>query len=331
MMFLINFWGSRFRKIYASNLLVLFTLYGSIFMLIAFLTIYSSKGSSSFFYFWQIYFFNNKQLILWILLFIGFAVKIPIIPLHIWLPEAHVEAPTPGSVILAGVLLKLGTYAMARLLLSFLNIIINDIICFIWILACLGFNLASIIALNQQDMKKIIAYSSIAHINFSLFGFFGDNIIGLSGMFFFMLGHAITSSALFIGIGILYDRYKTRYLFYYSALVFLMPIFSLIYFINILSNFAFPGTFNFIGEILVIISIFKNINNILFLSIFPMILSLIYSFFFFSRIFFGNLNFYFIRYYCDCIRLEFIVLIFLLIILLFIGIFPMLIKFLFLL
>jgi NADH:ubiquinone oxidoreductase subunit 4 (subunit M) len=179
-------------------------------------------------------------------------------------------------------------------------------------------------------MKKIIAYSSIAHINFSLFGFFGDNIIGLSGMFFFMLGHAITSSALFIGIGILYDRYKTRYLFYYSALVFLMPIFSLIYFINILSNFAFPGTFNFIGEILVIISIFKNSNTILFLSIFPMILSLIYSFFFFSRIFFGNLNFYFIRYYCDCIRLEFIVLIFLLIILLFIGIFPMLIKFIFL-
>jgi proton-translocating NADH-quinone oxidoreductase chain M len=326
MMFLINFWGSRFRKIHASNLLVLFTLYGSIFMLISFLSIYSSKGSSSFFYFWQVFLFNDKQLILWIFLFIGFAVKIPVIPLHIWLPEAHVEAPTPGSVILAGVLLKLGTYAMARLLLSFINVVIDDVLCFVWILACLGFNLASIIALNQQDMKKIIAYSSIAHINFSLFGFFGDNILGLSGMFFFMLGHAITSSALFIGIGVLYDRYKTRYLFYYGALAMLMPVFSSMYFINILSNFAFPGTFNFVGEILVISSIFKNSNFILALSIFPMILSLIYSFFFFSRVFFGTLSAWFIRYYCDCIRLEFVIFSFFVFLVLIFGINPMLLK-----
>jgi NADH-quinone oxidoreductase subunit M len=206
------------------------------------------------------------------------------------LPEAHVEAPTPGSVILAGLLLKLGTYAMARLLLSFISAVIDDVLCFVWILSCLGFNLASIIALNQQDMKKIIAYSSIAHINFSLFGFFGDNILGLSGMFFFMLGHAITSSALFIGIGVLYDRYKTRQLFYFGALALLMPIFASMYFINILSNFAFPGTFNFVGEVLVIASIFKNSNFILVLSILPMVLSLIYSLFFFSRVFFGTLS-----------------------------------------
>jgi len=326
MMLLINFWGSRFRKIHASNLLVLFTLYGSIFMLISFLSIYSSKGSSSFFYFWHVFLFNDKQLLLWLFLFIGFAVKIPVIPLHIWLPEAHVEAPTPGSVILAGVLLKLGTYAMARLLLSFINVVIDDVLCFIWILACLGFNLASIIALNQQDMKKIIAYSSIAHINFSLFGFFGDNILGLSGMFFFMLGHAITSSALFIGIGVLYDRYKTRYLFYYGALALLMPIFSSMYFITILSNFAFPGTFNFVGEILIISSIFKNSNFILVLSIFPMILSLIYSFFFFSRVFFGTLSAWFIRYYCDCIRLEFVIFSFFVFLVLLFGINPMLLK-----
>lgn len=175
-------------------------------------------------------------------------------------------------------------------------------------------------------MKKIIAYSSIAHINFSLFGFFGDNILGLSGMFFFMLGHAVTSSALFIGIGILYDRYKTRYLFYYGGLALLMPIFASLYFICILSNFAFPGTFNFVGEILVITSIFKNSNFILVLSIFPMVLSLIYSLFFFSRVFFGTLSSWFIRYYCDCIRLEFVIFVSFVFFVLLFGISPMLLK-----
>ena len=152
-----------------------------------------------------------------ILFFIGFAVKIPIIPVHIWLPEAHVEAPTPGSVILAGILLKLGTYAMLRLLLIVLWNLTLDLVFFILIIALIGFSYASMVALSQIDIKKTIAYSSISHMNFSLFGMFSYSLLGLNGMLYLMLGHAITSGALFFGIGVLYDRYKTRLIFYYGS------------------------------------------------------------------------------------------------------------------
>jgi NADH:ubiquinone oxidoreductase subunit 4 (subunit M) len=164
------------------------------------------------------------------------------------------------------------------------------------------------VAFSQLDIKKIIAYSSIAHMNFSLFGMFSSNLLGLSGMFFFMLGHAITSGALFLGVGVLYDRYKTRLLFYYNSLVIFMPLFSVIYFIFILSNFGFPGTANFVGEFLVLVGIISFNTVIAFLSTFGMILSLVYSLVLYNRIFFGNFQKLFIRYYSDCSRLEFYVL-----------------------
>lgn len=242
-------------------------------------------------------------------MFFGFAVKIPVMPVHIWLPEAHVEAPTPGSVILAGILLKLGTYAILRLLLGFFYNISYDLIFFILVLSLIGFSYASMVALSQIDIKKIIAYSSIAHMNFSLFGMFSFSIVGLAGMFYLMLGHAITSGALFLGIGVLYDRYKTRLIFYYGSLVNFMPIFSLLYFIFILSNFGFPGTSNFVGEFLILVGGFEFSNIIIFLSTFGMILSLIYSLFLYNRIFYGALQESFLRYYTDCSRLEFTILI----------------------
>jgi NADH-quinone oxidoreductase subunit M len=173
------------------------------------------------------------------------------------LPEAHVEAPTPGSVILAGILLKLGSYAIIRLLLVFFFFIVYDLIFIILVISLLGFTYASMVALSQIDIKKIIAYSSVAHMNFSLFGMFSYSIIGIAGMFFLMLGHAITSGALFLGIGVLYDRYKTRLIFYYGSLVIFMPVFSIIYFIFILSNFGFPGTINFVGEFLILLGGFN--------------------------------------------------------------------------
>jgi NADH:ubiquinone oxidoreductase subunit 4 (subunit M) len=174
-------------------------------------------------------------------------------PLHVWLPEAHVEAPTPGSIILASILLKLGTYAIIRILLILFFNSSDDIIFFILVLSLMGFTYASMSALSQIDIKKIIAYSSIAHMNFSLLGLFSNTLLGLAGLYFIMIGHAITSGALFLSIGILYDRYKTRLLFYYSNLVLFMPITAIIMFILILSNIAFPGTINFVGELLIII------------------------------------------------------------------------------
>jgi NADH:ubiquinone oxidoreductase subunit 4 (subunit M) len=257
MFLLIGIWGSRSRKIYASYQFFVYTLLGSVFVLLCFLSIYFNKGSSSFDFFLNSYFFTNRQLIIWILMFLGFAVKIPMIPLHIWLPEAHVEAPTPGSVILAGILLKLGSYAIIRLLLVFFFFIVYDLIFIILVISLLGFTYASMVALSQIDIKKIIAYSSVAHMNFSLFGMFSYSIIGIAGMFFLMLGHAITSGALFLGIGVLYDRYKTRLIFYYGSLVIFMPVFSIIYFIFILSNFGFPGTINFVGEFLILLGGFN--------------------------------------------------------------------------
>jgi len=238
------------------------------------------------------------------------------------LPEAHVEAPTPGSVILAGILLKLGTYAMLRLLLGLCLFISYDIIFFILVLALLGFTYGSMVAFSQIDIKKIIAYSSIAHMNFSLFGMFSFSILGLSGMFYLMFGHALTSGALFWGIGVLYDRYKTRLIFYYGSLVIFMPLFSILYFIFILSNFGFPGTFNFVGELLIVIGGFLYSNVMIFLATFGMILSLIYSLFTFNRIFFGSLQITFVRYFCDCTRLEFSFLSLLAFFVLFFGFYP---------
>lgn len=218
--------------------------------------------------------------------------------------------------------MKLGTYAIFRLLLGFFYYIFFELIFFILIIALVGFTYASMTALSQIDIKKIIAYSSVAHMNFSLFGMFSYSIVGVVGVFYLMLGHAITSGALFLGVGVLYDRYKTRLIFYYSSLVLFMPIFSLLFFIFILSNFGFPGTFNFVGEFLILVGAFGFSNVIVFFSSFAMILSLIYSLFLYNRVFFGRLEEMFIRYFCDVIRLEFVVLIIFVCLVIIFGLFP---------
>jgi NADH:ubiquinone oxidoreductase subunit 4 (subunit M) len=181
------------------------------------------------------------------------------------------------------------------------------------------------VALSQIDIKKIIAYSSIAHMNFSLFGIFSESLLGLSGIFFLMFGHAITSGALFLSIGVLYDRYKTRLIFYYGSLVLFMPIFAICMFILILSNFGFPGTINFVGEFLILVGAFEYSNVIVFLSAFGMILTLIYSLSVYARIFFGSLQILFIRFYSECSRLEFFILSIFVFFVLFFGLFPNLI------
>lgn len=304
MFFLIGVWGSRKRKIYASYQFFIYTLFGSIFIMLAILNIYLIYGSSSFNILTNNYYFSNRQVLLLLYLFIGFGVKIPIMPLHIWLPEAHVEAPTPGSIILASLLLKLGSYAMLRLLLDVLYYISIDLLFLLTIILLFGFIFSSIIALNQIDIKKIIAYSSIAHMNFSLLGFFSDTLSGFTGFFLLMFGHAITSGALFMCIGILYDRYKTRIIFYYSGLVNFMPMFTIYFGLLIFANSALPGTINFIAEFLILVGIISYSNIILILTTIGMILTLIYSLSLYSKIVFGVIQDTFIRYYCDCTRIE---------------------------
>jgi len=322
MFFLIGIWGSRKRKIYASYQFFIYTLLGSVFVLLIILSIYFNKGSSSFDFFLNMYYLSNRQIIMVILLFLGFGVKVPIMPLHIWLPEAHVEAPTPGSIILASILLKLGTYAMIRLMITLITTTPIDLIFFFLILSLFGFTYASMTALNQIDIKKIIAYSSVAHMNFSLLGFFSESLLGLSGVFFLMFGHAITSGALFLSIGILYDRYKTRLIFYYGSVIVFMPLFGLAMFLLILSNFGFPGTFNFVGEFLILVGAFDYSNVVVFISSLGMILTLIYSLTLYSKIFFGKFELLFIRFYSECTRLEFFCLAIFCFFVLFFGLFP---------
>lgn len=167
------------------------------------------------------------------------------------MPEAHVEAPTPGSVILAGLLLKLGTFGFFRFIIGFFIDFTIEILFFILSAGLYGFLLSGVIALSQIDVKKLIAYSSISHMNFSVLGFFSFSLLGLSGAFFMMFGHAITSSSLFLSVGVSYDRYKTRLLLYYGGLVTVMPLYAVLVFFFIISNFAFPGTVNFVGEFLI--------------------------------------------------------------------------------
>ena len=309
MYFLIGIWGSRSRKINASYQLFIYTLFGSIFVFISIFDILLSKGNLSFDFFLYSYFLEKRQFLIWILLFIGFSVKVPIVPFHLWSPEAHVEAPTPGSVILAGILLKLGSYAILRFLLGSFSIICYDLIFFVLIIALFSLTQSSIVALCQIDIKKIIAYSSVAHMNYSLIGLFSQNLLGIAGCYIMIFSHAITSSALFLGIGVLYDRYKTRLIFYYGGLASFMPLFAIIYFIFILSNFGFPGTFNFIGEFLLTYGALYFSFIIVILTTFSLILSLIYSLFLYNRLFYGYIKFFFIRNYSDLMRLEFFFLI----------------------
>lgn len=239
-------------------------------------------------------------------LFLGFAVKLPTFPVHIWLPEAHVEAPTPGSILLAGVILKLGSYGLLRFFFGGpLMAVSAEVVYWLYALALMGFLYGSLAALNQQDLKKTIAYSSIAHMNFSLLGLFSGNVIGILGALFLALGHGVGAAGLFFGIGLLYDRYKSRIVHYYGGLAFLMPFFSVCYLVLILANFGFPGTFNFVGELFLLTGLVSQSFFTAILSNFGLILTLIYSLFLYNRIFYGPIKVGRISYFSDMTRMEF--------------------------
>lgn len=258
--------------------------------------------------------------ILFILIFLGFAIKIPLVPLHIWLPEAHVEAPTPGSVLLAGIILKLAFYAYLRILMLFEN-------CFdywwstIITLLIVGFYYPCLVAFTQYDLKKIIAYSSISHMNFALLGFFCYGFGGLSGCFFSMMAHAFVSSGLFMSVGIIYERYKTRSIFYYGGLLVLMPLWTIFFLVFILGNFAFPGTANFVGEFLVLLNVFAFSKELAVFLLLGLTLTLAYSLFMYVRLTGGPVS-PFMRYYSDLTRREYSYLFIFLHLVIFLGLYP---------
>jgi NADH-quinone oxidoreductase subunit M len=210
------------------------------------------------------------------------------------LPEAHVEAPTSGSILLAGILLKLGTYGFIRFLITlfpYANCFFTPLV----IVICLfGVIYGSFGTIRQVDLKKIIAYSSVVHMNFAIIGLFSKNLEGIQGSFFLMISHGIISGALFLCIGVLYDRYHTRILYYYGGLVNVMPIFSVIFLVFILSNMGFPGTSGFVGEILVLISFFSFNYKVSLILATSMVFSAVYSLWLYNRVIFGEIKNFFI-------------------------------------
>lgn len=289
MYLLVGYWGSRERRMHAAFQFFLYTLAGSLLMLAALIFCQLNLGSTNLHFLTSVILSPYRELIIWLCIFTAMAVKIPMMPVHVWLPEAHVESATGGSVALAGILLKLGTYGMLRFLITlfpFGSIYFTPLV---YLLSLLGILYASLTTLRQIDLKKIIAYSSVIHMNYLLLGLFSFNLEGLVGSLILMIAHGFVSGGLFFCVGILYDRYHTRLNKPYGGLNVFMPIFSFFFLIFTLANISFPGSINFIGEFLVLLGLFMK--NIL-LGVFVMLLMIIstcYSLWLYNKIFSGLL------------------------------------------
>nr|YP_009227146.1 NADH dehydrogense subunit 4 [Welwitschia mirabilis]AMA21000.1 NADH dehydrogense subunit 4 [Welwitschia mirabilis]QXE44339.1 NADH dehydrogenase subunit 4 [Welwitschia mirabilis] len=286
----IGVWGSRQRKIRAAYQFFLYTLLGSVFMLLAILLILFQTGTTDLQILLTTEFSERRQIFLWIAFFASFSVKVPMVPVHIWLPEAHVEAPTAGSVILAGILLKLGTYGFLRFSIPMFPEATLCFTPFITTLSVIAIIYTSLTTLRQIDLKKIIAYSSVAHMNFVTIGMFSLNIQGIGGSILLMLSHGLVSSALFLCVGVLYDRHKTRLVNYYGGLVSTMPNLSTIFLFFTLANMSLPGTSSFIGEFLILYGAFHLNSLVATLAALGMILGAAYSLWLYNRVVFGNIQ-----------------------------------------
>jgi len=285
--------GSRERRTRASYLIALYTLFGSIFMLFNIIYLSNKYGTTNYLILFSNTISAQDQKILWITFFLAFAVKIPVFPFHIWLPEAHVEAPTIGSVILAALLLKLGVYGLIRFGLPLFPQGQEYFKHLIVILTVCSFFYTNLTAIRQVDIKKIIAYSSVVHMNLIVLGILCIGTESLDGAIYQMLAHGIVSGALFFCIGIIYDRFKSRFLWYFGGVAFIFPIYAIFLFIFILANISFPLTSNFIGEMLLFAGIFKDNFIIGVFAALSMFWGVIYNVWTYNRICFGNIKFNF--------------------------------------
>ena len=322
MFIIIGVWGSRQRKIHAAYQFFFFTLLGSILMLLGIIFIYLNIGTTDIQLLVHTDLSKSRQIILWLAFFSSFAVKIPMLPVHIWLPEAHVEAPTAGSVILAGVLLKLGTYGIIRFMIPLFPYAMLYFTPLVFTLCVISIIYASATTIRQIDLKKIIAYSSVVHMNFALLGLFTNTTFGIEGSLFFMLGHGIVSSGLFLCVGILYDRYHTRNILYYGGLVQTMPIFSTFFLIFTLANLGLPGMVNFIGEFLVLVGTWKINIITIFLGSAGLILGAVYGIWLCNRLIFGQVRLYSLQKFADLTKREFAILLPLICLIFIMGIYP---------
>jgi proton-translocating NADH-quinone oxidoreductase chain M len=317
---MIGVWGARPRKIKAAYYFFLYTLFGSLFMLFGIFYLYCITGVTNFNVIMNTPLEPGQQRVIWICFFLAFAVKMPLFPFHIWLPEAHVEAPTVGSMLLASLLLKLGGYGFLRFSLAMLPDASRYYAPLVMTLSLLGVIYGSLSTIRQLDMKRVIAYSSVAHMNLVMLGLFSNNVQGVEGAVYLMIGHGVVSTALFFCVGVLYDRYHSRLFRYYGGLVVRMPLFATFFFVFTLANMGFPGTSNFLGEILIFLGVFANNATVLILSTAGIVGAAVYSIWLYNRICFGTLKVAFVSEFRDIKRYEFAVLTSLLIPMIILGV-----------
>jgi NADH-quinone oxidoreductase subunit M len=289
MFIIIGVWGGP-RRVYAAFKLFLYTLLGSVLMLVAMMTMYFNAGTTNMVELMNHNFPVGMQTWLWLAFFASFAVKVPMWPVHTWLPDAHVEAPTAGSVILAGVLLKFGGYGFLRFSLPMFPDATIHFATLIFTLSIIAIIYTSLIALAQTDMKKLIAYSSIAHMGFVTAGTFTLTTQGIEGAIYQMLSHGIVSAALFLLVGVVYDRIHSREISDYGGLVYRMPAYSLVFMLFMLASIGLPGTGGFVGEILVLVGLFKVSPWLAAFAATGIILGAAYMLYLYRRIIFGPLT-----------------------------------------
>ena len=325
MVFIIGLFGSRERRVYALYKFFFYTLAGSLITLVGIAIIFNKYGTLNILYLKTLNFDPFFQKLLWILFFTAFAVKIPMVPFHLWLPEAHAEAPTTGSVLLAGIMLKLGAYGFLRVSVGLFPVGCAYWSSLVFLLSTLAVIYISLVAITQVDLKRIIAYSSIAHMGFVTAGLFSLNSLGIIGGIFVMVSHGLVSSGLFFCIGILYDRYKTRSIYYYSGLVTTMPIFSAFFLFFLLANSGLPGTSAFIGEFLVITGCMAKNKFLSFFLGTNVFLVVIYSLWLYTRVCFGTLKINHLGQYSDINKQEMFILTALSLSIIILGLYPSLI------
>ncbi|HYG84913.1 MAG TPA: NADH-quinone oxidoreductase subunit M [Azospirillum sp.] len=288
MFLIIGVWGGA-RRVYAAFKFFLYTLLGSVLMLLAILAMWYVAGTTDIPTITATSFGRTMQLWLWLAFFASFAVKVPMWPVHTWLPDAHVEAPTAGSVILAGVLLKMGGYGFLRFNIPILPEATEFFTPLVYALSVVAVIYTSLVALAQEDMKKLIAYSSVAHMGFVTIGMFTLNTQGVEGSIFQMLSHGVVSGALFLCVGVVYDRLHTREIARYGGLVHNMPKYAVVFAFMTMASVGLPGTSGFVGEFLVLMGAFQDNTWVATLAATGLILGAAYALWLLRRIVFGRL------------------------------------------
>jgi len=322
MFIIIGVWGGP-RRVYAAFKFFLYTLLGSVLMLLAVLAMYYDAGTTDIARLIEHGFPRDMQLWLWLAFFASFAVKVPMWPVHTWLPDAHVEAPTAGSVILAGVLLKMGGYGFLRFSLPMMPLASDYFAPLVFALSAVAVIYTSLVALAQEDMKKLIAYSSVAHMGFVTVGIFIVNEQAVAGSIVQMLSHGIVSAALFLCVGVIYDRIHSREIAVYGGLVERMPKYAVLFMLFMLASVGMPGTSGFVGEFLILLGAFRANTWVAALIALGMILGAAYMLYLYRRVMFGALTKEKLKAILDLSPREIVVFAPLVAIVLWMGIYPM--------